>query len=344
MSDTCQSCRQAPVTVVETRQEFYEPLELCADCLARLDSHSLRPLEWYNLCAVHGHLSEALGEEHYDDAGRALAPAAEVIGADHLACPTLADVAASPEELLTYVLTHSEVHRDDASAWRSAGEEPLAALRRHRPGAVLSALSRRLGSTSNPDFIEAILGLCAEVLGEAGAGFVREHWARCEASAFAGVFRGLAHAAAGCLPGDEAFERLTGALGRMAPRERIAWKGVLGRLASPRVLDWIEANAASQIDISWGALAARSGLDWPRASAWLAAGRPLSLVALDALGLCLQNAFVRKDADAWRRLGLPAPDAFAAALDAYAAGDDVVRVRQSVAHLRSYADMLVAGR
>jgi hypothetical protein len=71
------------VAAVEAREEFHEPLELCADCLARLDSHSLRPLEWYNLCAVHGSLSELLGEEYYDEAdGRALAPAEEVADAD----------------------------------------------------------------------------------------------------------------------------------------------------------------------------------------------------------------------------------------------------------------------
>jgi hypothetical protein len=50
-------------------------------------------------------------------------------------------------------------------------------------------------------------------------------------------------------------------------------------------LDWIERTIAQPklVAAFWGELAAKSGLTWPRAQRWLTSGRPLSLVALDAL-------------------------------------------------------------
>ncbi|MDB5439999.1 MAG: hypothetical protein JWM33_2426, partial [Caulobacteraceae bacterium] len=52
---------------------------------------------------------------------------------------------------------------------------------------------------------------------------------------------------------------------------------------SPQVLDWIERTVKSPVSDRWGYLAARSCLTWAVVSRWLAAGRPLSLVAVDAL-------------------------------------------------------------
>lgn len=50
------------------------------------------------------------------------------------------------------------------------------------------------------------------------------------------------------------------------------------------MLDWIEAHApASNITEDWGRLAALSDLDLMRVKGWITAGRPLSLIALDAL-------------------------------------------------------------
>lgn len=72
------------------------------------------------------------------------------------------------------------------------------------------------------------------------------------------------------------------------------------------------------------------GLDWPRAYRWLKVGRPLSLIALDALGLSLQKG--RTFAD----LRLPPADEFAAALDEYAATDSAPRALRSVEHLKAY--------
>ena len=96
-------------------------------------------------------------------------------------------------------------------------------------------------------------------------------------------------ALAASLPPDEAFD-LAKAWAEQAT-EREARKTRLmafGNLAHPRTLGFIEhwwesADAGSPVTEEWGRLAADSRLTWATATAWLQAGRPLSLIALDAL-------------------------------------------------------------
>jgi hypothetical protein len=60
--------------------------------------------------------------------------------------------------------------------------------------------------------------------------------------------------------------------------------GVLSWFRSRGVLDWIEINAPLEnVTASWGQLASLSDLHWTRVQEWLARGRPVSLIALDAL-------------------------------------------------------------
>ena len=55
-----------------------------------------------------------------------------------------------------------------------------------------------------------------------------------------------------------------------------------------KVLDWIEKNIhrTTNVGTNWGHLAASSYLSWDRTNKWLTHGRPMSLVALDALLFC----------------------------------------------------------
>ncbi|MEW6743109.1 MAG: hypothetical protein AB1486_10150 [Planctomycetota bacterium] len=364
MSDICQSCRQAPVAVEVTPRGLHEPLRVCGECHGRVLARALRPREWYNLCSVHGNSNEYLSEDYYDEtSGRALAPEEAVVDAELLPAPRLADVADSPEELLTYVLTRPRIHSDAIMARRAIEAECLAAMRRQDPGRVPHALSQRLRQTKNPDLAETMLVLCAEVLREAGAGLVREQWGLPTQGVLPGgsptVFRGLSLATAICLPPEEAYQRLSGALEGMNERERSVWKGILGWLAPPRALDWIEAHASGSIDISWGNLASLSGFDWPRAKKWLASGRPLGLIALDALALCLQRGsgpplsgkpypkepqdpsashdiYARGCPGGRESLHLPSAAEFVATLEAYAVTDPTPRVQQSLGQLKSF--------
>ncbi len=336
MKDRCQSCRQALATVTETPDEFYEPVKLCANCHRRLTTHSLRPSEWYNLSGIHGNLSDLLGDEYYDETdGSALAPDEPVDDAGRLPAPRLNDVAVIPGALLTHMLIHSHMHPGPAGARRAVRADHLKAMGRHDSEVVLDTLTKRIERTANPDFFETIMVVCAELLGEAGAELVRRQWqVRGQESmpaGFPGALRGLAFASASCLPPEEASALVIDALSNMSERDRLLHKFILVWGDPPAGLTWIEKNATSPIDISWGNLAMVLGLDWPRALKWLEVGRPLSLIALDAVGLRLQKA------GNLERLRLPRRDKFVAALRDYAAVDPAPRVKRSVNHLEVYA-------
>jgi hypothetical protein len=145
--------------------------------------------------------------------------------------------------------------------------------------------------------------------------------------------------AAACLPNDEV------AVGIFEMEEAGAdWKKVIDALEharTPLALDWIERVVGQQKSVSraWGSLAAKSYLDWPRLKQWLEGGRPLSLVALDALhyiahyrGKMGQSSVVLGEA--------PATGELTSALQVYAARDPVPRVTDMVAGLQTDIDVI----
>jgi hypothetical protein len=325
MEDYCESCRQAPVAVVEALDDPAEPYRLCRDCFRRLEAHSLRPLEWYRLCAVHGPNSDSLSGLYYDEeSGKALQPSEPVIDAASLPCPLLEEVAGRPSDLLTYVLSRQHLHEGEQITSWYVSEELVDALKRHSPEVWQATPGARLAEARNPEISGVIFHLIGLTLGPRGAGLIRENWAR-----FAGTSSlwNMAFAASRCLPVTEAHQRVTDALaGRNLP-ERMAAKLILLEFTTPLTLDWIEKNIQSPVDITWGLLAASSSFDWPRAEKWLDWGRPLSLVALDALEWCVCSG--RKPP----LLHPPPPAEFVRRLEDYRSKDPVLRVRERVERL-----------
>ena len=66
MAETCQSCRQASIEIIEVLDDPVAPYEVCRSCYYRLMSHSLRPGEWYSLSSIHGRLNDLLSEGYYN--------------------------------------------------------------------------------------------------------------------------------------------------------------------------------------------------------------------------------------------------------------------------------------
>jgi hypothetical protein len=60
----------------------------------------------------------------------------------------------------------------------------------------------------------------------------------------------------------------------------------LSELRDERILDWIERNAVPPTTFEWGTAVACNKPTWKRLAKWLDSGRPMSLVALDALQNC----------------------------------------------------------
>jgi hypothetical protein len=87
------------------------------------------------------------------------------------------------------------------------------------------------------------------------------------------------------LPDDEAISLVFKALERV-PKDELAITAfmLLHPFRTCEVLDWTETHADEALpSCDWGFLAAVSEFSWSRATLWLRRGRPLSLIALDAL-------------------------------------------------------------
>ena len=137
-------------------------------------------------------------------------------------------------------------------------------------------------------------------------------------------------ASAACLPFEEGFALAEAALAAMPDRVRRESFSALAHFRSPRALEWIESNAAEPMVEAWGYLAAASGFSWPKATQWFEAGRPLSLIAIDAL---LEIAEPRTPVLRHHRpsIGAPAsPSDIRRVLEAAASADPVPRVKQRI--------------
>jgi hypothetical protein len=295
-------------------------------------SHSLRPREWYNLRSIHGCLNDLLSEEYYNEKdGTALKPTGAVVDAELFPCPTFEEVASSPGPLLTYILTRSHIHEEEQVANWYIHKDLVAAMQRHSPEVLRSVFAERLSIIRNVEITRTIFHLIGLALGAGGAALVRDNW---EKFAFTGAFNGIAFAASRCLPLEEAHEQVTDTLSRVDIIKRSVAKEVLHWFATPLNLDWIEKNAHSPVDSSWGLLAASSKLDWDRAKKWLSLGRPLSLVALDALDWCVCSG--RKPP----LVNPPSLKEFISILEDYRNRDNVRRVNERVDKLLEFRQKL----
>lgn len=316
----CEACERAAVEVVDPDDDEAEPYRLCNACHGRLEARALRPLEWYNLAKRHGWYMYRLHDDFYDQDGTATAPEVEVETPERFPAPVLADLVHDPETLLDFTITHWSIDDELAAAW--------AALDRQQ---VLPTLAARYASTRNARIRGATLEICALAVGEAAAGFVRQAWNDYGETV---DLYSLAQASAACLPYREGFDRVRAAVDALEPREQRSRMYALAYFHSPEVIGWIEQHVFSPVTEDWGRVAAASQLDWATAERWLASGRPLSLVALDALAAIVDPRRPPRPREPRARLHQP-PDAavLANALTAHAQRDPVPRVERITGYL-----------
>jgi hypothetical protein len=125
------------------------------------------------------------------------------------------------------------------------------------------------------------------------------------------------------------------------PNLRRETASALAWFRSERVLDWIEAFIHEPLTEDWGRLAAVSNLDWSRVKSWLGKGRPLSLVALDALNACWHYNTVLLKRCRPKLAGGWAESEFVSVLEEYVSRDPVPRVQKAagaaISHMHDIA-------
>ncbi|MFL5733120.1 MAG: hypothetical protein ACJ78Q_07935 [Chloroflexia bacterium] len=298
-----------------------QPYHVCFACAQRLRDRSLRPIEWFNLAALHGPYKFLLHSSYYDHDGVAEQPRDPVDSPERYPAPGLYSIHDDLERLLDYAMTRW---------WLE--DRVIRALARHDRAEILASLRRRIDAHGNFALESTAYEICSAALGSAARDWVRERWDHWRPET---LFT-LCHATAGCLPFEEGYNRVVQALMDVPPQELPVQSLALAWFRSEKTLDWLEdhtdymVNNWGHVADTWGRLAALSNLSWQRASAWLELGRPLSLVALDAL-----KATFHYDTGLLYRfkpkLAHPAPvEEMAARLRDYAEIDPVLRVEQAV--------------
>jgi hypothetical protein len=301
---------------------------VCGECGERLRRLALRPLEWFNVAAVHGWRKFLLHDDFYDQDGTACQPNIENYSDDGMLAPSIDQASLSLQRLVDYCITRWWPGAPEYEAFNAfAGEAILDELRRR-------AVAR------NRHVLAVTFQLCANVLGRNAAPWVRAQYTRAQAD---NALFYWAEAAASCLPEREGLNKTMDALRPLQGRELRERKGALLWFRAPAVLDWIELNAPrAHVTGDWGQLAARSDLTWSRAQDWLSRGRPLSLIAVDALGNFIPHAGQAPIVDRLkpRLKGCQDRSAITSALEVCMAADGAPRVAARCRYVISHLDEL----
>ena len=136
---------------------------------------------------------------------------------------------------------------------------------------------------------------------------------------------------------DEAFIIISKEIDNCEDKHLNEYITALNFIRNNKVLDWIEKNInrTTNIGLNWGHLTASSYLSWDRASKWLASGRPLSLVALDAIMFCT-TVEERLNRSLWMRqiqpklIDNPKPEILAARLQQHLQTDNTHRTKTTI--------------
>ncbi|MED4285137.1 hypothetical protein P4679_24765 [Priestia megaterium] len=273
-NNDCEACKLSAVNVVETVDDNKQPYKVCRDCHQRLVTYSLRPIEWYNLAVIHSHNKYLLSDDFYDDNGVSYELEEDTTSFSGYESPTLKNVEGNLAALIDFSITK----------W-SLEDEVIVSLNAHSPLDVLNYVKIKFYSTNNLEVKSRMLEMAAEVLGPVAANWVRELWNSYSEE----LLYPLSLATATSLPVKEGLHNVLGRLNTINKKELpITAFSCLYRFHSSEVLDWIE-DSCNEFNDNWGRLAAVSRPTWERMKTWLNKGRPLSLVALDAMENCIKD-------------------------------------------------------
>ncbi|MGE8082032.1 hypothetical protein [Peribacillus loiseleuriae] len=274
ITDLCEACKRNEINVVETSDDPNQPYKLCNQCHERLLKYSLRPIEWYNLSVVHSPNKFLLHDDFYEEDGEACQSEEDVVVTKKDKAPTLRDVRNDLESLLDFSITRWFLEDDIINS-----------LKKHDNLTTLSSVKSRFYGTENYEVKSRMLEIVADVLGISASGWVKELWNNYDED----FLYPISWATASSLPTEEGLNNIFEKLKLVSEKELpIAAFTCLYRFRSSNILDWIESSCTTFND-NWGRLAAVCLPTWERMESWLNKGRPLSLIALDAMANCVKG-------------------------------------------------------
>lgn len=324
----CQSCLTAQVQTSVDNDGSDRPFLLCSPCALRLQNRALRPVEWYRLAALHGPFCYLLNDDFYDQAGTAFQNEIPMHASTLFRAPLLDEVREDLSLLIDFALTRWHLSND-----------LIVAFGRFSTPTLLDALEKLVTMRPTIWVERRCYEIVGHAVGPAGRSWMEARW---DAGTRAETIYTYLSSIALCCPPDEVIERAIMAVQTRAGPDRATMALCLARFRSRRVLDWIKAEVRSPVGGSWGLLAACSNFSWPVAVEWLTAGRPLSLVALDALVILRGRRGPHQSqlvAELDPVLGeAPTDDEIVARLLAYQHVDDVPRVANALSSIRRGMD------
>jgi len=273
-NNACEACKLSAVNKVETVDDNEQPYKVCRDCHQRLVTYSLRPIEWYNLAVIHSHNKYLLSDDFYDDNGVSYESEEDTTSFSGYQSPTLKNVEGNLADLIDFSITR----------W-SLEDKVIVSLSAYSPLYVLDYVKTKFHSVNNLEIKSRMLEIAAEVLGPVAADWIRELWNNYSEE----LLYPLSLATATSLSTKEGLHNVLTRLDIINEKDLpIVAFSCLYRFCSSDVLDWIE-ETCTEFNDNWGRLAAVSHPTWDRMKDWLNKGRPLSLVALDAMENCIKN-------------------------------------------------------
>lgn len=289
----------------------------------RLLNKALRPLEFFSLTAIHGH-SFYLHEDFYDyETGEAIQPNIEVLHPDKFPFPVFEQIKTNLDKLIDFSFVQ---YFTDESVIRQ--------LNRFDKKEVLKVIDKkvRYNRAINYKAYEVV----GKVVGKEAKDWIKTEWESKKENELL-IF---AEAISKCLDFDEAFEILTKEIESKEDKYISENISALLYLQSEKTLDWIEKVVlrTNNVSANWGTLAATSQFSWMTAEKWLNIGRPLSLVALDALLFCT-TVGDRQNQPFWlqqhppKLIDNPRAEIIASKLTDYLAKDNVPRTRNVIKNI-----------
>lgn len=327
----CESCRTNEIEIEIPKNDGLKggiwdtgaetpPYRLCLSCCDRLKNMALRPLEFFNLTAIHGH-SHYLHDDFYDyDTGEAMQPETDVIDPEKFPFPTFEEIRSDLGKLIDYsfvqYFTEDNIIRE---------------LQKFDKQKVLNEIDKKVRYNNSISY--KAYEIVPYVVGRIAESWAKEQWInRCREESILT----FAELLSGCMEKKEAFRLITSEIEKSADETLNSNISSLLYLRDEKTLDWIEtvADKIKNVSSDWGQLAASSQFSWKRAEKWLNTGRPLSLIALDAIYLCTCKDYARQSI--WLQKIKPqlvdqiSPEKMAYKLREYLETDSVPRTKNAV--------------